>query len=618
MFDFRHRRIRRIFIAMVASLVAGILLTSSYALHLIDKQKTESGLDLTSMQARVFEDYLTQSFNNIDLALRNAPGIGKPDMASDNAFALALRNAPYLRSLSLIGADGIVVASSNRKNIGQHIALDSFTPQVSASNEIMRIGPPWAGRDLHEGHMIASDKPVAADALTFIPVVKNVAIDTHMFTFLAAINSDYFINHFMSLVPPPSGIVEAVRLDGALLFSTQEQQAPGGQADLLPQHAVADRSSGRFLQQMRGHNFLTAYRSSTSFPFVLHVHLDQDVLLAPWQKQMQMILLVISISVLVVVAFSIFIYRRLLQTAQLQLAADEQLKLSAQVFKSSAEAIFIATAEQRIFSVNRAFSEITGYSASEIIGRPPEILCAEQNEGAPPPLWEEIRQSRHWVGEISHRRKNGEIYPAYLTVSCVQDDKGGITHFIGVFSDTTERKVSERFRYLSEHDFLTGLPNRRLFEEHIEQAIARIERYGGRFAIFFLDLDRFKEVNDTFGHHIGDLLLKEVADRLQSCVRSTDILCRQGGDEFLLMIDITDFQEDATLVAQKLIHVLAYPFALEDHTLGITPSIGIALCPDNGLDSRTLIECADIAMYQAKQQGRNNFEFFQPRMGKQA
>lgn len=613
MFDFRQRNIRRFFIAMVVSLVIGMLLTSGYALRLIYKQKLESGLDLALIQARVFEDYLTQSFNNIDLTLRNAPVIWKSGIASDNAFELALRNAPYLRSLSLISADGIVVASSNPKNIGQHIEMDSFTPQVNAFNDIMRIGQPWAGRDLHEGHIISSAQPPAGNALTFLPVVKNVAIETQTFTFLAAINTDYFINHFMNLVPPASGIIEAVRVDGTLLFSTQEQQAPGGQAD-LQQHASAGDDAGRFPQHMQGRDVLTAYRASTAFPFVMHIHLDQETLLAPWQKQMQMILVVIGLSVLAVVAFSIFIYRRLLQTARLQQAADEQLKLSALVFKSSTEAIFIATAEQRIFSVNRAFSEITGYSASEIIGRPPDILSADQSEESRRPFWEDIRESRHWVGELSHRRKNGEIYPAYMTVSCVQDGKGEITHFIGVFSDTTERKVSERFRYLSEHDFLTGLPNRRLFEEHIEQAIARIERYGGRVAIFFLDLDRFKEVNDTYGHHIGDLLLKEVASRLQNCVRTTDTLCRQGGDEFLLMIDITDAQENATHVAEKLIHAMGQPFVLEGNTMAITPSIGIALCPDHGLDTQTLIKCADSAMYQAKQDGRNAFEFYQPHM----
>lgn len=611
MFDFRDRKIRRFYVCIVLCLLCGMLLASGYALRLIHRQKIENGLDLSSIQARIFEDYLTQSLNTIDLALRNTPLIWDSGLSPDQSLTLALSNAPYLRSISLINEHGIVLASSNPRNVGYPIGVANFLPGADKPAGILRIGTPWTGRDLQEGQPASTQTPAAPDALVFLPVIRDVSIHNQAYRLLATVNTDYFINHFSQMIPAETGYIEAIRLDGILLFSTHDQHSPGSQH---PSETDSHSQPPVFAKARASDTLLSSHQASRTFPFVIGVHLDRATLLAPWQAQLKILLGVVSLSALAVIVFSIFIYRRLMHTARLQQAADEQLNLSAQVFKSSAEAIFIATAEQRIFSVNRAFSEITGYSASEIIGSPPAVLDADQNTTENCPPWEEIGKNRPWMGEISHRRKNGETYPAYMTVSCIQNDAGKITHYIGVFSDATERKISERFRYLSEHDYLTGLPNRRLFEEHIEQAIARIERYGGRVAILFLDLDRFKQVNDTLGHHVGDLLLKEVADRMRTCVRATDSLCRQGGDEFLLMVDVTDALDDASHVAQKLVDAIGRPFELAGTSLHVTPSIGISLCPDHGIDTETLIRCADTAMYETKYHGRNHFEFYQPEM----
>ncbi len=614
MFDFRHKNIRCLFIGIVTSLVVSMLVASGYALWLLQKQKIDSSLDLVSIQARVFEDYLTQSFNNIDVALRNTPVVWEAGLSPENAFALALHNVPYLRSLALLDEHGVVLSSSNPGDVGQKIDMASFLPHTPTANEILRIGPPWIGRHLKGSHPTTPEHPAAPDALVFLPVLKTVFVNQHAFTLLAAVNTDYFINHFSQLIAPEAGHIEIFRQDRTLLFSTDERKQPGIRLGLLPGKNGDTAFSTVFEHPLSGHPYLTAYQASRNFPFALQIHLDREVLLAQWYGQMRILLAVIGLAICAVTGLSIFIYRRLRHAARIQAAADEQLRLSAQVFKSSAEAIFIATAALRIFSINRTFSEITGYSASEVIGHSPAMLYASQGDNDPKPVWSEIGKNQPWMGEVSHRRKNGEIYPAYLTVSCIQDEAGNITHYIGVFSDATERKISERFRYLSEHDFLTGLANRRLLEEHIEQSITRIERHGGRFGVLFLDLDHFKQINDSLGHHIGDLLLKQVAARMQTCVRATDTLCRQGGDEFLLMLDQIDDPKDAIHVAQKLVASVGRPYLIEGHTLDITTSIGIALCPDDGFDAATLTHRADLAMYQAKQHGRNHFEFYQSGM----
>lgn len=609
MLDFRHRKIRRLFIGIVISVLAGMLLTSSYALHLIHRQKIRSGLDLAAVHARVFEGYLTQSFNNIDLPLRNAPAIWQSGQPASSVFVQALHNAPLLRSLSLVNPQGIVLASSNPQNIGKTVELSSFLPEAGLPESTLHLGTPWQGSDLNDG--IPAMPPPGAQA--FLPIIRNITLDNENFRLLASVKTDYFIQYFRQMTPPKSGFVEAVRLDGIRLFSTRPGQDSGNMTGMPAQTGQDQTRHGTLRQRIGGREYLTGYQHSSTFPFLVHVHLDKDVLLAEWQNQLRLLLSVIGLAALAFLGLSVFIYRRLLYSAKIQRIADEQLKLAAQVFKSSAEAIFIATTEQRIFSVNRAFSEITGYPASEIIGKPPSTLCADHG-GQDACPWEEIGKNRPWVGEISLRRKSGEIYPGYMTISCAQNETGQTTHYIGMFSDITERKMGERLRYLSEHDYLTGLPNRRLLEEHIDEAITRIERYGGRVAILFLDLDHFKEVNDSLGHHVGDLLLKEVAARMRTCIRATDLLCRQGGDEFMLLIDVTDAQANAAHVAQKLIEAIGHPFELAGSSIHVTPSIGIALCPDNGRENALLLQKADRAMYYAKKHGRNHFEFYRPDM----
>ncbi|RTL55792.1 MAG: EAL domain-containing protein [Rhodocyclaceae bacterium] len=292
--------------------------------------------------------------------------------------------------------------------------------------------------------------------------------------------------------------------------------------------------------------------------------------------------------------------------------AETQLHLAASVFKASAEGILVTDEAVNVLSVNAAFTQITGYTSEDMIGQNPKKLASGQHHAAfYKDMWLALKEKGLWQGEIVNRRKNGRIYPEWLTISAVRDDLGKVCNYVGVFSDITERKASEeRIRHLSEHDFLTGLPNRILFQDRVSHVIAHSERNGARFALLFIDLDRFKTVNDTLGHHIGDLLLKEVANRIGTCVRSTDTVSRQGGDEFLVLLENIEQPEDAGRVAEKLLERLADTCVLEGHELHITPSIGIALYPEDGRDMTTLIKHADVAMYHSKEHGRNTFHYF--------
>ncbi|MDD5241851.1 MAG: EAL domain-containing protein [Sulfuricella sp.] len=299
---------------------------------------------------------------------------------------------------------------------------------------------------------------------------------------------------------------------------------------------------------------------------------------------------------------------------------EERLRLSAKVFENSGEGIIITDAASRIMSVNHAFTGVTGYSAEEAIGQTPAILnSGRQNEGFFRDMWHDISQQDYWSGEIWNRRKNGEAYPEWLGVSVVRDVDNRVTHYVGIFSDISEIKKSEaKIEFLAYHDPLTELPNRLLARDHMELAMSSADRANSKATLLFLDIDNFKTINDSLGHAVGDTLLKAVAARLRECLRDTDTLSRQGGDEFLIVLpDVSDSDAIAG-VAEKILTRMAASFHLGSHELSISLSVGLAVYPDDGRDFETLLKKADTAMYQAKEAGRNSYRFHTEQMNADA
>ena len=292
--------------------------------------------------------------------------------------------------------------------------------------------------------------------------------------------------------------------------------------------------------------------------------------------------------------------------------ATGRLQLFAKMFDNSSEAIVITDANRNILAVNPAFVEITGYGAEEVMGRNPKLLSSgKQTAGFYELMWQSINELGQWQGEIWNRRKSGEVYPEWLSIGVVRNARGEVINYISLFSDITKRKESEaRIEFLAHYDSLTRLPNRALFADRLRQALITDARAGKKTALLFLDLDRFKAVNDTLGHLAGDMLLQSVAGRLQSCVRESDTICRQGGDEFLVLLPGINGAEDAGMVARKIVAAMSGGHQIGEHELNVTFSIGISISPDDAQDDETLIKHADDAMYRAKESGRNNFKFF--------
>jgi diguanylate cyclase (GGDEF)-like protein/PAS domain S-box-containing protein len=302
-----------------------------------------------------------------------------------------------------------------------------------------------------------------------------------------------------------------------------------------------------------------------------------------------------------------------------RLQAEEKLRINAKVFESSREGILITNEKNEIISVNRAFTEITGYDADEAIGKNPNMLVSGNlTPNFYDAMWANIGTTGYWQGEVINRRKNGDLYTQWLSISTIKGLNGKVSQHIGIITDISERKIAEeRIQFLSNFDPLTNLPNRNLLNDRTTLALAATKRLKNTVTLMYLDLDRFKFINESLGPTIGDQVLKELAQRLLDCVRPEDTVCRQGGDEFIILLPNTD-AEGAAHVAKKLLFAIAQPFNFNGQRIVLTTSIGIAAYPQDGHNFEQLAQSADAALYRAKHEGRNNFQFFARQMHEQA
>jgi diguanylate cyclase (GGDEF)-like protein/PAS domain S-box-containing protein len=306
------------------------------------------------------------------------------------------------------------------------------------------------------------------------------------------------------------------------------------------------------------------------------------------------------------------------RTAELEAALRENerisrdLRLAAKVFETSTEGILVTLPDATIVDVNDAYTRMHGVTREEVLGTNPRIFKSDRHD---PDfyrrMWSSLLETGQWSGEVWDRRADGSVFPKLLSIAAVKDERGETTHYVGIFSDITEIKAAEdKLTRLATHDSLTSLPNRMLLEDRLARVLARSRRQKNAAAVFFFDLDHFKDVNDTLGHPAGDRLLVEIAKRCLSVVRETDTIGRSGGDEFNVIVSDFTGIEDLALLARRLLSAIDKPVELGEREASVTASIGIAVYPDDGDDAAELTRHADIAMYRAKALGRNRFEFF--------
>ncbi|MCU7834113.1 MAG: EAL domain-containing protein [gamma proteobacterium symbiont of Taylorina sp.] len=298
----------------------------------------------------------------------------------------------------------------------------------------------------------------------------------------------------------------------------------------------------------------------------------------------------------------------------------KSLRLAKKVIESTSEAVVITDPQGKILDINHAYEQITGYQRHDLIGMNPNVAKSERhNRDFYKNMWSKLINTGNWSGEIWDRRKNGELFPKELTINAIFSDTGGITNFVGVFSDISEKKaIEDKLRNLAFYDPLTSLANRTFFYEKIEQAISSTHRTGKQVALMFIDLDGFKDINDTLGHTVGDQLLTEIAGRLDERTRKSDSVGRLGGDEFAMLINNFEQSEQVASLAGEILQVLRKTITINHQEIHIGASIGIAIFPDDAQNRDDFIKHADIAMYQAKESGKNKYIFFLPEMNSMA
>ena len=606
---------RTVFLLTVAIVVLAVAAATSSVLWRLRQEAVSRQFALATLTAQALEDHLTQSLNVVERTLLLA-GNAEPSPARLQAF---LQQAPYLRSLALLGKDGRIQASSHAANLGVAVPLAGFTPQSTGPLDVLRSGPLTLGRDFADSAQ--QRRPVLA-GISFIPLALDVAqADQRWRTVLATLNTDYFLNFYGNHITPQQGRVSLLRYDGSLLLSTDPALAPGKASPsrlLLTRLAQTDADSYREKPPGSG-VLLTAYRASRIYPFVLCVQLDESQALAAWRREAARTALVVGLALLVLLGLASAYFLRFERLARARARDEEDLRIAAAAFESQ-EGIFVTDTRSVILRVNRAFSEITGYQPHEVVGQTPRLL----RSGRHGPefyqlLWHSLLTQGSWSGEVWNRRKNGDIYPEWLTITAVQDAGGDISHYVAMLTDITQRKAAEQeIRDLAYYDPLTRLPNRRLLLERLQLAL-RHGQPGQEGGLMFIDLDNFKTLNDTLGHDMGDILLQQVGCRLQECVAAGDTVARLGGDEFVILLPaLGSSVDEAAACVQRLGEslrlVLNRPYDLAGHDYQCTPSIGISLFADGPRHSDDLMKRADLALYSAKAAGRNAVRFFDAAM----
>lgn len=291
------------------------------------------------------------------------------------------------------------------------------------------------------------------------------------------------------------------------------------------------------------------------------------------------------------------------------------LEISARIVQAAHEGIMVTDTDNRIISINESFTRITGYERDEVIGKDPKLLKSfRQDSDFYRALWDVLNRKGVWHGEVWNRRKNGSLYPQALSITCLRNDEGNVENYIGTFTDISQRKAfEEQLEHMAQSDSLTDLPNRRTLTARLQHELTIIGRNPGRqLGIIFMDLDNFKPINDTYGHGVGDQVLITIARRLNETVRSIDMVSRVGGDEFVIMLGNQpgDMQQTAIKLAERIIQVVSEPIMIAGESFSLTASLGVSVAPGDSSDESQLLEYADLALYQAKRQGRNNYKQF--------
>ena len=572
--------------------------------------------------AKVIDQNLSRQLVAVDEAIDfmrddvSTPNADKSRRAQINRRMQTTRAAiPGVRTMIFAGPDGVAIASNRAEMIGQRL-FDREYFQIAyrgGNPDVLYLSPPFK-------------TVLGVYAINAVTVIFN-GKGKFGGAIWATLDPEYFDTLLSSVLYAPDMLASLIHGDGKVVFRVPDPQRIAGidlatPGSAFTQHVRSARPTSVFLgtAAATGEDRLTVLHTINPASarldkaLIIALSRERSGLYGSWRKEAYQQGGLLAIIV-ITAAISLAIYlRRQRAFARISREFDAQrkkveaqLRITATVFESQ-EGMLIADADGLILQVNHAFADISGYTADEIVGARTKLFKSSfQDEAFCATVSDALAGNGRWQGEIRNRRKSGAVFSGRLTITAVRNDCGATTHYVATLTDITQRLASEeRVRYLAHYDALTNLPNRALLLDRLRQALALARRDNKKLALMFVDLDKFKPVNDTFGHEVGDLLLREVALRAQVCLRrESDTMYRLGGDEFVIMLVQIDEQEDVFIVAEKVLAVLRTPFEIASKRVEISCSIGIAVYPQHGGDEETLLRSADQAMYQAKAGGRD-------------
>lgn len=443
------RHFRLLFFGALALFIVSMLSITGYTLWHLHGDALRNGLDKATLYTRNTEDFLTQSLRVTELAAAQAlpSSTEAMDLAGmARGFVTTLEHAPFLRSISLLDAQGRILASSNPANIGVVVSTHNYLPATDGQQTLLRIGAPWTGRDFANGQPTHADTPAPLDTPTFVPITYTLVQGTRTVTLVVALNPDHFLNHISQLLDTPEGTVEVLRYDGTLLMDTNPQARVGEPHDYVVRTlGLPEIESGTLVQTLKNQQqVLTAFRASRLYPFVLITHLDRRHALQSWRREAGTLLGLVTTVLLLTIGLTVMYYRRQLINAAQRAEAASARRISAKVFDASAQAITITDINANIISVNSAFTRMSGYAAADVVGRNPRLMTSGlQGKAFYTQLWSELLEHGSWQGEMVNRHRDGHLFDVQVSITTSRDRLGRAQHFIGVSTDITARKQAQ-------------------------------------------------------------------------------------------------------------------------------------------------------------------------------